>query len=133
MQKRRRDVEIPDLKRTECLTPRERDLLERYYDGDESMTEIARSQGVSRQMISRVITRARLKLQVSARGGHLSWARFKHYDGSLDCLTERERQIFHVYQSKARVSKEDCRRLSITKQSFYSALATIKMKLEAYA
>ena len=133
MQRRRLDVEVPNLKRTECLTPRERDLLCRYYDGVESMAEIARSQGVSRQMISRVITRARLKLRVSSRGGHKPWARFKQYDGSLDCLTERERQIFQVYQSKARVSKEDCRRLEITKKSFYSAIATIKMKLEAYA
>ena len=55
--------------REQELTPRQRQLLELYYDRGKNMAQIARELGVNRSTISRTIRRARERLYRHLRYG----------------------------------------------------------------
>ena len=76
----------------DMLTPKQRDVIELYYNEDLSLSEIAENEGISRQGVRDVIVRAEAAMQeIEDKTGLIR--RFEQFRGHLDAIRSAAEDI----------------------------------------
>ncbi len=93
----------------DILTPKQRDVMEMYYDQDLSLGEIAENTGITRQGVLDSIHRGEIQMQEMEKKLHL-YARYQETSAAIKQVEEAAREIINLnlagYSYSAAIEKQ---------------------------
>ena len=93
----------------DILTPKQRDVMEMYYDQDLSLGEIAENTGITRQGVLDSIHRGEVQMQEMEKKLHL-YARYQETCAAIKQVEEAAREIIKLnlagYSYSAAIEKQ---------------------------